>query len=296
MAEVAIVRGAASYHGRAFSTIFNERHEHIFREKKWPAYAPSLAGRGRVTYIWDPNHEAASELAAATGIEHVADQVEDIVGKVDGVLVCDDGTFQHQHSALPFLKAGMPTFIDKPLSRDPAEAREIVERARKSKAPFFSCSALRFATEIEDRQALADKVGEITTICAAGVNELVYYGIHPLEAMVTLIGPGIQSVMNVGRPGEAIVRIRFKNGRQAVMIVYEKGFAYTLELTVHGTKGHLHVPFLDSEGFYTRMLTAFLDMVETGKPPFPPEEEIEIIQALKLAKESVAEGGAEKAL
>jgi predicted dehydrogenase len=143
---------------------------------------------------------------------------------------------------------------------------------------------------------LADKVGEITTICGVGVNELVYYGIHPLEAMVALMGPGIQSVLNVGRPGEAVVRVRFKDGRQAVLIVYEKGFGYTLELTVHGTKGHVHVPFLDSEGFYTNMLSAFLDMVATGRPPFPPEEAVEIIQALVLAKQSVAEGGVEKAL
>jgi predicted dehydrogenase len=155
---------------------------------------------------------------------------------------------------------------------------------------------LRFATEITDRQALAEKVGDITTICAVGVNELIYYGIHPLEATVTLMGSGIDSVLNVGRPGEAIVRLRFKDGRQAVLIVYEKGFGYTLELTVHGTRGHLHVPFLDSQGFYTNMLSAFLDMVKTRKAPFPPEETLTIIRALVLAKQSVAEGGVEKKL
>lgn len=296
MANLAIVRGAAAYHGRAFATIFNEHHEHVFREKKWPAYPAALAGRGRVTHIWDPDRKAAEELAAATSIEHVADKAEDIVGQVDGVLICDDRTLAHQQSALPFLKAGVPTFVDKPLSTDPDEARRIIELARSSGAPFFSCSALRFANEIRDRQALAAKVGEITTICAVGVNELFYYGVHPLEAMVTVMGPGIQSVLNAGRPGEAIVRVRFRDGRQAVMVVYEKGFAYTLELTLHGTKGHLHVPILDSEGFYTNMLSAFLDMVETRQPPFPPEETLEIIQALVLAKQSVAEGGVEKAL
>lgn len=296
MADIAIVRGAASYHGRAFAGIVNEYDAETYRSRKWPAYPTALAGRAHVTHVWDPDRRAAEQLAAAANIGTVADKAEDIIGQVDGVLIPDDGTFTHQRAALPFLEAGVPTFVDKPLSPDPAEARRIVELAAKSGAPFFSASALRFAAEIADRKTLADQVGQITAICGVGVNELVYYGVHPLEAIVALMGPGIESVANVGRPGEAVVRLRFRDGRQAVMLVYEKGFSYALELTVHGTKGHRHIPFLDSAGFYTNMLTAFLDMVETGKPPFPPEETLEIISALVLAKQSVAQGGVEKEL
>jgi predicted dehydrogenase len=296
MADIAIVRGAAAYHGRTFAGIINQYDQDAYREKKWPAYPTALAGRAHVTHVWDPDRKAAEELAAAANIDNVADTPEEIIGQVDGVLIADDGTRKHQQAALPFLKACVPTFVDKPLSTDADEARRIIEAARANGTPFFSSSALRFATEIQDRRALADKVGEITTICGVGVNELIFYGVHPLEAIVTLMGPGIASVRNVGQPGEAVVRLRFKDGRQAVMIVYEKGFGYTLELTIHGTKGHLHVPFMDSAGFYTNMLSAFLDMVETGKPPFPAEDTLEIIKALVLAKQSVAEGGAEELL
>lgn len=296
MADIAIVRGAASYHGRAFAGIINKYDEEAYRRKKWPAYPTALAGRAHVSHVWNADRGAAEELAATANIGIVADAPEDIIGQVDGVIVADDGTFTHQRAALPFLEAGVPTFIDKPFSPDVDEARRIVELADRIGAPFFSCSALRFASEIADRRALTDQVGQITAICAVGVNELIYYGVHPLEAIVALMGAGIESVANVGRPGEAVVRLRFRDGRQAVMLVYEKGFSYTLELSVHGTKGHRHIPFLDSAGFYTNMLSAFLDMVETGEPPFPAEETIEIIGALVLAKQSAAEGGVEKRL
>jgi predicted dehydrogenase len=296
MINVAIVRGAGSYHGRAFAGILNEYDEAAYRERGWPAYPSALAARARVTHVWDPDRDAAEQLAAAAGIDSVAGRPEDVIGQVDGVIVADDGSLEHQRSARPFLEAGLPTFVDKPLSTDPAEAREIVELARRHGAPFFSASALRFAEEIRDRDALAAQVGEITAVCAAGVNDLVYYGVHPLEAMVALLGPGIESVANVGRPGEAVVRLRWRDGRQGVMLVYERGFSYTLEVTLHGTAGHARIPISDSAAYYTNMLGAFLDMVESGEPPFAAEETVEIIRALVLARESVADGGVERRL
>jgi len=296
MIKVAIVRGAKAYHGRTFAGIINDYDAELYAERKWPAYPTALAGRARVTHVYDPDRAAAEDLARAARIENVLDRAEDAIGQVDGAIVADDGTLAHQQAAIPFLEAGVPTFIDKPLSTDPAEARQIVELAQANGTPFFSASALRFAKELADREALAEQVGDITAVCGAGVNELIYYGIHPLEAMVTVMGSGIESVQNVGRPGEAIVRIRFRDGRQGVLIAYEEGFAYTLEVSVHGTKGHVRIPIADSAGFYTNMLSAFLDMVETGQAPVQPEETLEIIEALVLAKQSVAEGGTEKAL
>ncbi len=296
MINVAIVRGVGRYHGRTFSSIINDYDKEAYKEKKWPSSPTTLAERAHVSHVWDPDRAVAEELAEAARIDHVVDDPRDVIGEVDGVIIADDATMLHQQAAPPFLEAGVPTFIDKPLSTDVDEARQIIELARKNGTPFFSASALRFANELRDREALADQVGEITTVCAVGINELVFYGVHPMEALVTLMGGGIQSVRNVGQPGEAIVRVQFKDGRQGTLIVYEKGFAYSLEVTVHGTKGHLRIPITDSAGFYTNMLSAFLDMVETGQPPVPAEETLEIVQALVLAKQSVAEGGVEKEL
>jgi len=296
MINIAIVRGAAAYHGRTFAALINEHDEEGYARQGWPAYATALSSRAHVSHVWDPDRAAAESLARLAGIENVADSPQEVVGSVDGVLIADDGTMQHQRAAEPFLKAGLPVFVDKPLSTDPAEARSIVGLARRHGAPFFSASALRFANELRDTDALRRQVGDITTVVAVGVNELVFYGVHPLEAMVTVMGPGIESVRNVGREGEAIVRLRFRDGRQGVMVVYEEGFAYTLELTVHGTGGHVRIPITDSAGFYTNMLSAFLDMIETGVPPVEPGETLEIIEALALAKESVREGGVEKRL
>lgn len=75
----------------------------------------------------------------------------------------NDTTMRHQKRAAPFLKAGLPIFIDKPLSPSIEEAQELVETAKKHNAPFMSCSALRYAKEVEDFLAERDEVGEILT-------------------------------------------------------------------------------------------------------------------------------------
>jgi predicted dehydrogenase len=296
MKRLAIVRGAGQYHGRAFAGIINAYDEAAFRERGWPAYPTALAGRAHVTAVYDPDPAAARQLAEAAHVETVVDAAEELVGQVDGVIVADDGSLAHQRAAIPFLEAGVPTFVDKPLSTDVGEAERIVQLAADRGAPFFSASALRFAVEIADRDALRQKVGKVAVACGVAPNELIYYGIHPLEAMVTVLGPEIESVINVGSPGADVVRLLWDDGTQGVLITREEGFAYTLELTLHGDKGHARIPIADSAAFYTRMLSAFVDMVETGEPPFPAGETLAIIRALVLAKQSLAEGGVEKAL
>jgi predicted dehydrogenase len=155
---------------------------------------------------------------------------------------------------------------------------------------MMSCSALRFANEIRNRAEIRRRIGEITTATAVGVNDLLSYGVHPMELLATVMGSGIASVRNVGRPGEAIVRVAFEDGRMGVVEVYEKRLAYTLEITLHGTKGHARLPITDHQGFYENLMDAFLTMVETGTPPIPYAETLGIIRALLLAKRSCSDG------
>lgn len=91
----------------------------------------------------------------------------------------NDTTMRHQKRAAPFLKAGLPIFIDKPLSPSIEEAQELVETAKKHNAPFMSCSALRYAKEVEDFLAERDEVGEILTGNSICSGDLIFYGVQP---------------------------------------------------------------------------------------------------------------------
>ena len=292
MIKLALMAGTTAWHGFTFSGLVNRIDGKAFEKNDWPVYRNAFARRARITHAWSTDVKGTRKLAQAAGIEHVVKYPEDVIGEVDGVILADDMEMTHHRSAPIFLKAGLPTFIDKPLAPNWREAKRTVELARKHRAPMMSCSALRYATEIADGRAIAAKVGRITTCVAVGVNELYFYGIHPLELMVTVMGKRIRKVRNVGEKGKSIVHVTFTDGRMGTLIVYEKGLAYTLEITLHGTKGHLHLPIADHQGFYADMMRTFLDMVETRRPPIPYDETLNIIRALELAKRSQKTGRA----
>jgi len=291
MFKIGMVGGAGIYHARSFSEMFNGYDRKLAAKNNFPLYSARIKN-ARVTHLWDEKWKDALLLAKICGIGNVVKKKEDIIGKVDGVIIADDCTMKHQRRAIPFLKAGIPTFIDKPLSPDIKEAESIIELAKKYKAPMMSASALRYAKETEKVREGKDEIGDILTgfaICREWQGGLVFYGIHAFELLYSIIGPGIKSVRSVGKKKEDIVIIRYKNGRDFVLAAYEE-IAPLFQLNLYGTKGYRLIVAKDADHFYSEMLRHFVTMVETRKVPIPLEETLEIIKALVLGEKSRKNG------
>ena len=73
----------------------------------------------------------------------IVDKPTDLLEKIDAVMIESvDGSF-HLERAEPFLKAGLPCFVDKPFACKRTDAIAMVELSKKHKASLFSSSALR---------------------------------------------------------------------------------------------------------------------------------------------------------
>lgn len=290
MLKIGLVGATKIWHGMTFSEMINGYDREKAVKNNWgPLYKTRVKKDARITHVWDVEKKNAEELARICGIENIVSRKEDMIDEVDGIIIPDDTTLKHQRRAEPFLKAGLPTFIDKPLSPDIKEAEEIIELAKKYKAPMMSCSALRYAKEVEEFKKEKEKIGDILvglTICRGG---LVFYGIHAFEALYSVVGPGIKSVNNIGSKGKDIVIIKYKDGRKFILTVYED-IHYLFQMNLYGTKGYRQLVVEDSEYFYSNMLKHFITMVKTKKEPFSPEEILEIIKVLVLGKKSREEG------
>lgn len=104
-------------------------------------YAPLLKELGAsVSHVWDYSKENAQEYADRFGCEVVGNVAA--YPDVDGVLV-DSRNSDHIPLAVPFIKRGIPVFIEKPLSHDPDEALAFLREYRHAKV--FSLSPLRLA-------------------------------------------------------------------------------------------------------------------------------------------------------
>src|SRR3989339_198370 len=117
MIKIGLVGAAKRWHGIAFSEIINGYDKDKAVANKWrPLSNVKLEKDAKITHIWSLDKKDAQEVAGICGIDNVVNEKEDMIGKVDAVLIPDDSTLKHQKHALAFLKAGIPVFIDKPFS------------------------------------------------------------------------------------------------------------------------------------------------------------------------------------
>jgi len=295
MVRIAFIGGAAHWHARSFAGLINDHDRDAWARAGMPCYEREPLAGAEVVAIWDADGEEARRLADLAGIPRVLADAESVLGCADAVMVLDDITMAHQKRARPFLAAGVPTFIDKPLSPDPEEARDLIALAESSGAPMMSCSALRYARELAEAGERVAVIGEVLCATSTGPNELVFYGIHPLELAHTVMGPGVEWVQNVGDEECALVRCAYADGRSILLQVLGK--AHTgFEMSLFGTQGSTRVRVEDAGHFYQTMIAAFVHMVETRTMPVPLATTLEIIRILAAAKRSQQQGGARIAI
>ena len=283
-------RTPGSNHGTAFATTFNG-----FDEAKAKQFTGTFVRAKRrlegaqVVRVWDPHKESAARLADVCSIPKVCDSPDECAEGVDAVIIIDDGSGEQSKYAATPLRKGVPTFCDKPLAMTAKKAQAVAALARQTGTPFMSASSLRFVPDILALKKDLAKLGSVylaTTICG---NELVYYGIHALEMAYAVVGRGAVSCCNVGQPGMNIVRVRFANHLDVVLMVGEREWmAPGYQISVHGQKGWQTVkPNLADLYYY--LLEQFLNYVKTGKEVVPIEEEVEVIAVLEAGKRSMIE-------
>ena len=73
-----------------------------------------------------------------------------MLGQVDAVLCVTRHGGLHRELVTPYLEAGIPAFIDKPLAVDPDDARAIVQTATEHGVAFSSFSTVRFARSTQE--------------------------------------------------------------------------------------------------------------------------------------------------
>ncbi|MFQ9680871.1 MAG: Gfo/Idh/MocA family oxidoreductase [Ruthenibacterium lactatiformans] len=113
--------GADNFHALAFSRLAN--------------LPPEEGGSGlpaRVTMLWGESAQRAAFVANEAHIHTVVDDPARMLGQVDAVMVVLRHGAQHHDAALPFLRAGISTWVDKPFTTDIGQAAALVAAARRA--------------------------------------------------------------------------------------------------------------------------------------------------------------------
>ncbi len=238
------------------------------------------------------------ELNEKWGIE-IIDTIEALCAKVDAVILTSVDGRVHLGQARPVLAARKRLFIDKPLAASWKDGREIARLAAESGTPFFSASSLRFHEPLVKLKA-DPEVGKVIGASAWSPcptephhPDLFWYGVHGVEMLYALMGPGCESVRNWHTAEADVVVGRWRGGRMGVFRGIRKGKA-GYGATAFGEKGiRSTAPAPHS---YRPLVEEMVKFFRTGVPPVSPEELVEVLGFMQAAEVSKERGGAEARL
>ncbi len=136
----------------------------------------------KVTHIWTDIAADAERVARASLIPHILNHPEDAIGAVDAVVIPTDKAHEHVDRARPFIEAGIPVFIDKPLV-DNAEDLKVFIRWVDEGRPIMSSSCMRYAKEFLPYRESVCELGQLRLATITTPKSWERYGIHALEGI-----------------------------------------------------------------------------------------------------------------
>lgn len=240
----------------------------------------------QVTHIWTQDRKISEHICKASGIENVVDKPEDMIGQVDAILLARDDSEHHVAMAKPFIEAGIPIFIDKPLAITSNDLAYFAGQNKKGKF-IMSCSSMRYSSECRAVKTELESLGKIELVTVVGVKDWTKYGIHMLEALFALLDdPIAESVRHVSESGKDIVFIKFENGLLVTVHLF-MDIAATFQLSLFGRDGWRLIEIKNSYAMFKENLTEFIRSVGEGRPRLPFEKTEHIIRTLVGAQESL---------
>ncbi len=285
--------GTDTSHVSAFTKILNDpsNKDHIPGAKIVTAYK---GGSDDVESSYTRVDKYAQELKDKYQVE-IMPEISGMCGKVDAFLLESVDGRKHLPQMREIVKCGKPVFIDKPLASTLDDALEIARIAKAANVKWFSTSSLRYAEVVNKAKAYTDTLGVV--VWGPSPTEphhkldLSYYGIHPVEMLFSIMGPGCQTVTRAATtkdPGVDTVTCIWKDGRVGTVEAMRPYGPYGA--IVIRPKDVVEIPN-DHGAYYATMLREIVKFFQTGIVPVSNAETLEIFRFMDAAQRSKEAGG-----
>ncbi len=281
-------------HPYSWAAIYNGYDAAAMADCPFPAIPAYLAKQrfpddaisdARVTHVWTQDRGLSEHIARASRIAHVVDDARDMIGQVDGILLARDDADNHLAHAAPFLEAGLPIFIDKPLALSVATANELYAHERYP-GQIFTCSALRYAAEFQLDDVARAEIGDIRYVQATAAKDWDRYAVHVIEPVLAMLGSQgpvrVAKVWNDG--GMTVVHLCWDSGRRASFTTLGAGLAGPIALQVVGTKGYRNMVFRDSFAAFRAALLDFLRGIKERRVMAARDFVLDVVAVIEVGR------------
>lgn len=257
----------------------------INTDKKFPGV--------EVKYVWGETDEFAKNAAEKGNIPNIVKDPIDMMGKIDALIVDHRHAKFHLEAATPFVKEGIPTFIDKPFCYRVDEGKEFLALARKYGTPITSYSSIAHSNATYDMKKQVESMEKINQVVRYGPVEvdskyggIFFYGVHLLQPLMEIFGEDIEQVRVTRNEQKGTASLIFKSGLYATLVF--KNVSYGWETFVETEDGLVelksHVEEPDPGINYVDMV----EMFRTGKEPRSHESILNCVAVLEALEKSVA--------
>ena len=232
----------------------------------------------QVTHIWGETKAFARKTAEAGEIPNIVKDPADMLGEVDGVMIDHRDGGRHIAAAKPFVEAGTPVFVDKPMCTSLAAARKFLAFRREHGCPVMTTSSVPRTSSVAEMRKQIRKLGPLRAVHVNGPGDwkskyggIWFYGIHETDLLVELLGP-IQP--------KRVATVT--NGRECTAVLtFDGGLAVTLDwatdncpgwsVSAGGKKGTFEARVERTPEDAPAVARLFTRMVRTRKEPFDDE-------------------------
>ncbi len=196
----------------------------------------------------------------------------------------------HYEYSLPYLRAGIPMFIDKPFAMTTERAGEMVEAAKAGHANLCGGSCLKFAPELAALKRAMD-AGELGNVLSASFAAPVnmsnpyggffFYAQHLVQMMTTVFGNHVQSVSARARDNAVTAIVTYPH---IDITLHYVGYCYSA--AIYGEKASRHVQIGDVGALYTPEFDELHTMLRTGIMPETYDDllyPVSVLEALYLS-------------
>lgn len=281
--EIGII-GAENSHTAGFGKLFNV-------EKVFPGM--------EVKYVWGETRAFAEKAMQDGQIPNRVDDPNDMLGKIDGLIVDHRHGKFHLEPAIPFIEAGVPTFIDKPFCYRAKEGKAFLVLAKKHGTPVTSFSSIAHSYDTIDIKEQLKTIGSIDQVVRYGPVDLdseyggiFFYGPHTVQPLLYMFGNTVEKVRIQKNGGNSTASLVFENGMMATLVFTSKNYGW--QTFVATENGVVELKSRLEEKTPGKNYVDIVHMFKTGEEPRSHESIIHCVAVLEALEKSVDSGQWEK--
>jgi len=277
-------------HPYSWGAIFNGYNDEYMKHCEFPVIydylskqnfpEDSLGHLANVTHVWTQDKTISKNIANSAKISNIVDSTTDMIGEVDAVLLARDDAENHVEMSLPFLKAGLPVFIDKPFALSVADAK-IMLNAQINPNQIFTCSSLRFAKELKLTDKDKETIGAIRFVEGSVMKKWSTYVMHILEPLISQL-PERGKLLEVKQiKNSEIYQVLVKWENVSAYLKVTGNIPVPLEIKFFGDKGSVSKQFSDSFNAFRSSLEHFIKVIHNPSENFDRNETLEIAEIVE---------------